>query len=68
MNNLERVFDLCRHTGSNIYKKICIGSVVGMYMNQKGSYDSGISLCKTAPDDIRRTCNIEVENRRAFFN
>jgi hypothetical protein len=41
--------------------------MVGMYMNQKGSYAAGKSLCEEVPFLYRDTCLIHVESHELFF-
>lgn len=67
MNNPEDVFELCMKAGSKIKEESCVSGLVSMYMNQKGSYSSGVELCKITPNNYRQICEQTVTGRESFF-
>jgi hypothetical protein len=67
MNDPSAVFKLCGYAGSFSKAEECVQGMVGMYMNQKGSYTAGKSLCEEVPFLYRDTCLIHVESRELFF-
>lgn len=67
MNDPELVFALCKQMASSTDQNSCVRGVVGMYMNQTGSYSSGQTLCEIAPQEFRTTCKNSVTSKKAFF-
>ena len=67
MSTPEEVFTLCNQAGTFVNQEICIAGVVGMYMNQTGSYLEGKELCKLAPNKLRRGCTVNAKSRESFF-
>ena len=60
------VFALCRYAGSFVNQEMCVAGVVGMYMNQKGSYSSGKKLCEAVPQNYQNICNRTVDIPNIF--
>lgn len=67
MDEPDSVFALCRDAGSSPEQQSCVIGVVGMYMNQKGSYEAGKELCDKAPSHFRSMCNTAADSRELFF-
>ncbi len=67
INRIEFVENECVN-GSGEYLRSCIDGVVGFYMNNFDSYDSGVELCKKLSDRTRETCNTSVEARKVLFS
>lgn len=67
MNDLDNIFDLCAQAGSYTKQEACISGVVGMYMNQEGSYTAGNKLCEITPEVYRDICYKTVAEREFLF-
>ncbi len=63
----EGVFTLCMNAPSTEYRTMCTQGLVGMYLNQMGSYESGLGLCTVMPDALKAVCNERVASREDFF-
>lgn len=67
MHNAETVFDLCKQATEGGTKEACVRGVASMYLNQKGSYESGKEVCDKAPKEFEVLCVAEVKRSEAFF-
>lgn len=67
MGDVEGVFALCDLAGSRAERTACARGAVGIYMNQNGSYSSGIELCPIVPQAYKELCDETVEARYSFF-
>ncbi len=61
------VFLLCESAPSAKYRDMCVSGMASMYMNQRGSYESGVELCEGAPASLVSACTARVAAKEAFF-
>jgi hypothetical protein len=68
MSDVEGVFKLCSQAQTYTDTLTCELGVVSMYMNQKGSYESGLEICELAPQSFKKNCISFVESNKEFFS
>lgn len=64
MNSAREVFALCQKMSDSENQESCIRGIVALYMNQKGSAESGREVCLLAPQHYQAYCN-EIADFRA---
>lgn len=67
MLSFDMVFALCANAPSGRYRDACVSGMASMYMNQRGSYEAGVELCKSAPAVLASACDARVAAKEAFF-
>lgn len=67
MENASAVFELCTHAGNLSKAETCMHGMISTYLNQKGSFEAGESLCTEAPFLYGHICSASVQSKKAFF-
>ncbi len=67
ISNPEIVFDMCSQAGRYNKQEACVMGAVGMYINQKGTINSGWNLCEIIEDKFKDSCLKEVKLREYLF-